>query len=453
MLARILEPDGIGLLTIVGTTTSLLWPVLSLNLHTAVATFLVGVSDPRTVRRFLYSNLVTSLLGAAAGSALFLAWRPAMLGPLVGLTVAYVFVTILREYAVLIPQLNQRLRFVAIVSFAIEYGGGALAVILVALGYGVKGALLGWTLPLGIVSLVVMALVIQDLGWGGRFDRSAVRQCLMYGLPLVPISVSQWVVQASDNYLLMSWRGAAEVGIYSVGYSLASIVLVIPAMFNHVWYPTIVRLASEGSRRIEDFVSFAVRATWFLIGVCTVIFVAAGSAVAAWFAGPSFRDAGLVAAVLVLGYAGMQTTGIFQGVFVTYDKSPYPLASIHLATAVVNTVLNLALIPRYGMLGAAVATATAYWTGGALAHNLVARRTPLHDDAIRRDLYRSIATAVGGVVCSCVVRWAAPAGWGSLVVALVSGLTTCLTLALGWRVVRPAELRWMRHVLLRGTRA
>jgi O-antigen/teichoic acid export membrane protein len=156
------------------------------------------------------------------------------------------------------------------------------------------------------------------------------------------------------------------VGIYAVAALFAEAIYQVPVVIRTVAYPTVVQLASRGNRAGLAGLARRLSLTSGLICAAAAAVVGVGYPfVAAWF-DPAFAGTGGPALrVLLLGM-------VVYAFFVPFDQlllqSGLPgrqsvLMSLYVA---VNVVLNIALIPLYGLMGAAAATATALAAAGVM---------------------------------------------------------------------------------------
>nr|MCW1968824.1 oligosaccharide flippase family protein [Anaerolineae bacterium] len=64
-----------------------------------------------------------------------------------------------------------------------------------------------------------------------------LRGMLRYSLPLVPASLAFWVVSLSDRYFVQAYGSTDDVGLYSVGARLATVVVLLTTGFQQAWGP------------------------------------------------------------------------------------------------------------------------------------------------------------------------------------------------------------------------
>lgn len=197
------------------------------------------------------------------------------------------------------------------------------------------------------------------------------RRQLLGGLPFLVGGSMLLMMGWLDTFLLGFFRGARETGQYNVIFRMASVATIFLSLTNAVIAPRLAGLHEEDPGRFEDLVRFSNRvnllASTLLVGITVLAFQAiveflgVGSDVAADLRFPGYV---LLAAYLVnsacgnVGYV-LQMTGrarVFNR-FVTQ-------------AAGLNVILNVALIPSLGILGAALATGISmvWWNVAAWVH-------------------------------------------------------------------------------------
>ena len=175
-----------------------------------------------------------------------------------------------------------------------------------------------------------------------------------------------------DVVMLGYFVSDRAIGIYAFASLFAEAIYQVPVVIRTVAYPTIVQLASRMDRA---GLARAARRLALASGViCAAAALAVGAAypvVAGWF-DPEFVRTG--SPVLWTLLAGMVIYAFFAPVDQLLLQSGLPGRQSVLMTMYVgaNVLLNLALIPRYGLMGAALATAIALAAAGLML--LVASR-------------------------------------------------------------------------------
>lgn len=246
-------------------------------------------------------------------------------------------------------------------------------------GFGAYGPVLGL-----ICGNVSSALAFGRSGWRGarprRPDPGRLDDYLRYGMPLVVTFALAWIVTSSDRMLIGLLLGAAQTGVYAAGYDLAQYSLgLLLSIVQVAAYPLAVRaLADRGEAAAREqmrqngelIISIALAACGGLVALAPQI--------ARYVVGDRFT--GDVAALIPLIATGAALGGIKAFYFdmsFHLGRNSRPLVHIGVATAVVNVVLNLFLLPRLGVVGAAYANVLSYALASVLSAVAGRRAFPL----------------------------------------------------------------------------
>ena len=234
---------------------------------------------------------------------------------------------------------------------------GATLLLVVGLHRGPTGAVVGNFL--GTLAVYFPLLVYRRYQLGLEFSRDLLRQMNKFGMPLVPSALALWVVNFVDRFFLAVFKGQVEVGVYSVAVRISSVIVFIMIAFRLAWPAFAYSIEDEQeAKRTYAFV------LTYLLFLCSWISLALGL-LAPWLVRllapkPEFARASEAVALLAFAstmYAGYTVIAIGIG-----RARRTQLNWIVTGTAaVVNIGLNFALIPPFGMMGAAVSTFVAYF--------------------------------------------------------------------------------------------
>jgi O-antigen/teichoic acid export membrane protein len=217
--------------------------------------------------------------------------------------------------------------------------------------YGVFGA--------NVITGLIFAVVAVWMNRGQikiLFSAIRLKRMLAYGLPLVPASVSIWVVGFSDRFFLTTYSTLQEVGLYSIGYKLSMVLSLITAAFQMAWGPLAFSIKDEPDARV--FYSRVL--TYYLVvtTVAALILSVFAKEILMVFTTSAFVGGYRVVGLLVYSIIFSGAYYIFAiGVNLT-GKTAYISWTTGVA-AISNIILNFILVPRYGMMGAAISSVIA----------------------------------------------------------------------------------------------
>jgi O-antigen/teichoic acid export membrane protein len=244
--------------------------------------------------------------------------------------------------------------------------------LIVGMGMGVLGVVLADV-------AVTTALMLVLVRWFApllrpTFSRDLLREALRFGLPRVPHAAAQQVTAIGDKFLLALFRSTAEIGVYSMAVSFGLTQKLFLSAFEQAWAPFYYANAREpDAPRIFSSVATYALAVLMLL---TAGLSAAGGDLLEAVTGPDYAGAGNIVAWTA---AGVLCQGVYLltsiGLNLTKHTEYYPVATI--TAAGTNIGLNLLLIPRFGILGAAWANAAAYALQAAIAFRFSQRFYPI----------------------------------------------------------------------------
>ncbi len=230
------------------------------------------------------------------------------------------------------------------------------------MGLGAQAPLIGL-----LAGSVLAWLVFGVTAWRGVRPHWPARPVLQefraYGLPLVVTFALGWVIASSDRVLIAWLLDEAAAGLYAVGYDLAQQSLGLAlVVVNTAAYPLAVSLLEKNGQQAasaqlscngELIVTLAMAGAAGLIALAPAIIEV--------FIGREFRAGALAvmpwiaAAAAVAGIKAFHLDMAFH-----LARQSRWLVITSTVAALANVVLNLLLIPRYGILGAAWATLAAF---------------------------------------------------------------------------------------------
>jgi O-antigen/teichoic acid export membrane protein len=231
----------------------------------------------------------------------------------------------------------------------------AMVVFVAVFHWGAIGLVVGNFTGTLLVYLVLLVYRYEQLGL--EFDRPLLRRMQHFGLPLVPSALALWTITFVDRQFVVHYKGAAEVGIYSVAVKIAGVITFVMVAFRTAW-PAFA-YSIEDDREAKRTYSFVLT---YLLTLTSWVALALG-ALAPWWVelltNPRFQRAEKGVALLAFAgvlYAGYTVLAIGSG-RARRTQLNWVITGIG---AAINVALNFWLVPRYGMVGAAIATLVSY---------------------------------------------------------------------------------------------
>jgi O-antigen/teichoic acid export membrane protein len=192
-----------------------------------------------------------------------------------------------------------------------------------------------------------------------RFDRRTARHLAQGGLPLVLGGLAIMIYMRIDQVMIGQFLGAAEVGIFSAAVRISEIWYFIPIAIMSSLFPGIVAHREAGSADLHQRLQrlFAVM-VWASILVAVVMSLSSDVIVRVLY-GAKYTRAGGVLAIHAWALVFV-SLGAASGSYLTVGGLQRYYFYRAVCGCLANILLNLYLIPRYGVQGAAIATVASF---------------------------------------------------------------------------------------------
>jgi O-antigen/teichoic acid export membrane protein len=364
-IARWLGPEGKGIITMALLVPGMM--VIFLNSGIGIANVYFAGSRQLNVSALEANSISFAFIGTALGGFILIGlfatgWIKslvrevppglillAMVGLPFGLLCGY-FSTILQGL--------QRIVAINIVNLAQGIVTLALTLLLVVwFKIGVAGAVSAYLLA-GLSSLIMLGLFLRQEGgeFISKWEPAIMRSTLSFGLKGQIGNILQFFNYRFDMFIVNYFLGPGDVGIYSISVGLAELLWHFPNAVGFVIFP---KAASTKPEVMNIFTPRVFRITLGLTALGAVGLIFLGKPIIFSIYSSTFLPAyvpmlALLPGVVFLGSAKVLTNEIAGRGYPHYN-------SINAGLALVLTViLDLMLIPQYGVLGAALASSIAY---------------------------------------------------------------------------------------------
>jgi O-antigen/teichoic acid export membrane protein len=362
IFTRILTPEDYGAMSLVTTSIALIQSFATLALDQAAIRWFVDATDETTQRKpfatWAWTHLATASVAAAAllfGSAQVsrLITGDGSLAPWFRLVALTLPISVCSSVAM--TWLRMQRRPWATVWFATGTTVlqlGAWFVLVVLLRRGLWGIYVGQL----IASVAGLLIALKLAGRSMRpryFDPTLLRSMLRYCAPLVPAAVAVWLVGSVDRYFVQRYVSTAEVGIFSIGSSIASLLTLATWAFQQAWGPFALSIhQAPDARRTYASIFLAYCAGGAVAVAGLALFAPLAIRL---LATATYDRASLVVGTLSMSYILMGLGTIVSIGFIISKASRPTAAAVGIAAAA-TVLLNIVLVPRFGMIGSAVAT-------------------------------------------------------------------------------------------------
>jgi O-antigen/teichoic acid export membrane protein len=235
-----------------------------------------------------------------------------------------------------------------------------LTLALAVAGWGLRGYIIAQVLSAFVVLVLLAATVWKLTPKAIRSSRFGFppleKEVTSFSAVVLGTGLLEFMMSQSDKILIGFYLGARDVGIYAVASALVMFVPILLQSVNQIFSPSIADLYARGQQQLLGRI-YQTLTKWILgltIPLATVMIL---------FASPLMqifgRDFAAGWLILVIGTVGqLVNCGVGSvGYLLMMSGNQRSLMKIEAIMAALMVLLNLLLIPRWGIAGAAMAAA------------------------------------------------------------------------------------------------
>jgi O-antigen/teichoic acid export membrane protein len=226
---------------------------------------------------------------------------------------------------------------------------------------GLKGIILGYAFGY-IVGDVIIALISHyrryiDLSLIGK---DVINKLIRYSYPLIPNSVSWWIMNVSDRFFINIFIGVAANGIYAIANKIPALCSAVFSVFNISWQQTAAEVVESGNtdeianyfNRVFNVVLNKLLSICIGVMSCNFIFFN-------YIFDKKYFEGYLYSPILISAIIFMVMSTFYGGIQISL-RMPKENGITTMAGAACNIVINVILINFLGLYAAAISTFCAY---------------------------------------------------------------------------------------------
>ena len=283
-------------------------------------------------------------------------------------------------------------RFSAITVAKFVVGALLNVLFLVVWHRGVEGILISNLITNTATGVLLLIAVVRENGLA--YDGSLLRRMVAYGYPLVLVQVALFAINFADRFFLQATAGFTQVGIYALAYKFGLMLnTLVVASFFQVWNAKSFEVAADPGApdfysRVFTYFTVGLFVAW--LGMSLVI-----RDVIAMVAPPSYSPAAFLVPLILAAYVANGIGTYFELGLKLSNRTPL-LGAIFAGTCVLCLGLYALLIPRFGMLGAVLATLVAFLVKAVWIYRVSRRAISIRYEFGRLSVAALAAVAVWG---------------------------------------------------------
>ena len=240
---------------------------------------------------------------------------------------------------------------------------------------GVKGVLISQTISTGFIFVSFLPYMLKRMS--PHFELSELKNMLSFSYPFAFAAIASTILNLGDRYILAELATLHEVGLYTLAYKFSNIMKTFLVDAFILSLPIIGWNVIRENKRPQRFFSKTLTYLVFVLLWFGLILSAYGKGIIHRFAlNRAYWDAYQVMPYLVLSIAFLGMQGLFFFELQIPKKTKY-IAFIISGAASLNILLNLLLIPKFGIIGAAFATVFAQFSALICSYRVVQKVYPV----------------------------------------------------------------------------
>lgn len=218
------------------------------------------------------------------------------------------------------------------------------------LDFGLTGVYLALLLN-GVIVLFISFYLIREWVKFPSIDADRLYQMLKFSLPLVPGSIFSWVTTLSSVYILLFYMNKTEVGLFQIGYSIASLILIVINSFKSAFGPYALSIIDRDNVKQIYSLFFEVYVVFMTCLVFAMVLFSKD--VLVLLTPQKYHEAYLVAALLVVANF-VSSLLEFASLGATIQKQTKPIGTGLVLSGLFLLICCHFLIPWFGKSGAAI---------------------------------------------------------------------------------------------------
>ncbi len=240
-----------------------------------------------------------------------------------------------------------------------------ITLLLLYLGYNLFGAVAAYvasTVIAAIIGFIVFQRRIFPIVKKKIKTISFRKELIKFSWPLALSETSSSIVGWLDVLMLGYFKTVTEVGIYNVALPTAALLLIIPKAVLSLFLPITTELYGKGdTSELKKIYLTVSKWVFFIVLPIFLLMIVFSKQILTIMFGSEYTTGYIALSILMIGYLFTVLHRSSSHTLKMIRKTKIILSGILIA-AILNIIVNIILIPKYGMIGGAIATSASFLT-------------------------------------------------------------------------------------------
>lgn len=368
IFTRYLSPKDYGILALIQSFIAFMPLVLSLQIHRSIGRFyfdyegkeqkilistigatLLFFSCLGLVILFLFSNQLLLFVFPNVATSIFLLFK---------LSLIAVFFNTLSEYFKTLLITREKAKLFMMVSICLFWVGLAINIVeVVVLKRGVYGIVEG-SLILSVLSFISFIFFNRHY-LTLKLNFEMLKGPFKYSLPIIPHALAGIIFMYSDRIILEKYVFLSAIGLYSLADRIAMPFKMMANQISLAFQPHFFKTAKKDKHEALNQARNLSKKVVFVISFLVALFAVFSVEIVYYIFDKRFFNAWIMIPILASSYV-FRSLYCFGSYGLFFEKRTVRVAMITVTAAVINIVINLVFIPRYGVIVAVFSTLIAY---------------------------------------------------------------------------------------------
>lgn len=349
-----------GIVDLIQTYLTLLVPVLTLRLDSALFRFLIDNRENEKEKSRIISNvLIFTFFLTFLTAIIFLLISFVFTFKYIGLSIINLIVLMISSVLLQVLRGLGKNKEYSIVSIITGLLTLIINVILILIfDFNASAILISSIVAncVGIVYIIISTNILNYVNYS-LLDKALIKNILNYSLPMIPNALSWWVVNVSDRTIITIFMNITYNGIYSISCKFSNILNSIYSIFNLSWQENISLHINDNDRDL--YISKMFMNIFMIFASLSLLINASIPVFFDFIIGKSYIESYNYIPILLFANSWSVMISLIGGIYISLKKTK-EIAITTIMSALINLIVNISLIKLIGLYAAAISTLVAY---------------------------------------------------------------------------------------------
>lgn len=360
VLTDCMTKDEYGTYDLIIVLVSLFLPAITLQIQTAAFRFLIDERDKEENIKSIISNILVFIIpiSLAGLTVLFFCMNKISIEIRIMIGLYFFFDVIVNALRQVARGLSKNINY----SISAIISSGLQLILVIIFVMYLKSSLFGAIISLFLAEFISALYLFFSAKIYKYIDfrvvsRKEIKRLIAYSWPMVPNSISMWVMRMSDRLVLTFFMGVSANAVYAVANKIPQLLTLAQTTFTMAWQENASIVSKDEDA--PKYYSSMFRMLFDLMAGAMSIIIALTPILFKVLVKGSYDEAYIQIPILLLGMLFFALSSYIGGIYVAYMKT----TSVGITTfvsAIINLVIDLALVKVIGLYAASLSTLISY---------------------------------------------------------------------------------------------